>query len=188
MQDAYEENKSGMLAVIGLSCDKIENLIKKNSMNIEVANDNAPNQVVLSGIINDLKNSEKILLSHGAKKVVYLNVSAAFHSKIMKNAEKKMNDSLKKVDFKDPLYSIISNFSGESSNDKRIIFENLSNQMSNKVKWVDSIRLLELKKEKNIIEIGPGKVLTGIIKRISNGFNLFNLNEIIDIDKIQNEL
>ena len=84
--------------------------------------------------------------------------------------------------------SIISNFSGESSNDKRIIFENLSNQMSNKVKWVDSIRLLELKKEKNIIEIGPGKVLTGIIKRISNGFNLFNLNEIIDIDKIQNEL
>ena len=119
---------------------------------------------------------------------MYLNVSTAFHSKIMKKAENEMKKSLYKINFSNSLYSVISNYSATSSKDKSIIFLNLSKQMSNKVKWVDSIKLLESKNEKNIIEIGPGKVLTGIIKKISKNFSHFNLNEISDIDVLNNAI
>tara|TARA_Y100000590_G_C15700635_1_gene1006642 strand:+ start:57 stop:989 length:933 start_codon:yes stop_codon:yes gene_type:complete len=188
MQNAFKENQSGMAAVIGLNCASLEKIIKENSINVEIANDNTPNQVVISGIIEDIKSSEEILINNGAKKIIILNVSAAFHSKIMKKAEEKMHNYLSKIKFNDPIYSVISNFSGKDSKDKSIIYESLSKQMSNRVKWVDSIKNLLLKKEKNIIEIGPGQVLTGIIKRISNEFNHYNLNEIKDIEILKNEL
>jgi [acyl-carrier-protein] S-malonyltransferase len=188
MQEAYPENKSGMAAVIGLDCYTIEKIIEKNLVNIEIANDNTPTQVVISGIMDNLKKSEEILIKYGAKKIVYLNVSSAFHSRIMKKAEEKMKNSLSEINFSNPIYSVISNYSATSSKDKSIIFLNLSKQMSNKVKWVDSIKLLESKNEKNIIEIGPGKVLTGIIKRISKNFKHFNINEVSDIDLLKNAI
>ena len=188
MQEAYPEYKSGMAAVIGLDCQSLEKIIEKNLINVEVANDNTPRQVVISGIMDNLKKSEEILIKNGAKKIVYLNVSAAFHSKIMQKAEEKMKNSLSEIDFSNSSYPVISNYSGTANKDKSIIFENLSKQMSNKVKWFDSIKLLESKKEKNIIEIGPGKILTGIIKRISKNFSHFNINEISDIDVLNNAI
>ena len=188
MQNAYPENESGMAAVIGLNCDIVEKIIKSNLIDIEVANDNAPGQVVISGIIENIKKTEDILIKNGAKKIVYLNVSAAFHSKIMKIAENKMKDHLSKINFCDSIYPIISNYSAKANQDKIVIFEQLSKQMSNKVKWLESINLLESKQEKNIVEIGPGKVLTSIIKRISKSFNLYNLNEINDIEKLKNAI
>ena len=84
MQEAYPENKSGMAAVFGLNCKDLEILIKDFALKIEVANDNAPGQVVVSGITEDINKAEKVLIKNGAKKFVYLNVSAAFHSKLMK--------------------------------------------------------------------------------------------------------
>ena len=106
----------------------------------------------------------------------------------MKKAEEKMKRSLSEINFSNPIYSVISNYSATASKDKSIIFSNLSKQMSNRVKWVDSIKLLESKNEKNIIEIGPGKVLTGIIKKISKNFNHFNINEVSDIEFIKNAI
>ena len=188
MQNAYAENKSGMAAIIGLDAISLENIIIDNSLNIEIANDNAPEQVVISGIMDELKLSEKILYKNGAKKIVYLNVSAAFHSKIMQNAEKKMNKSFTEIKFNDPLYSVISNYTGKGSKDKSTIYKNLSSQMSNRVKWIDSIKFIISNDEKNIIEIGPGKTLTGIIKRISKDFKHFNINELKDIDLLKNAI
>jgi len=188
MQNAYPENKSGMAAVIGLNSQSLEKIIEKNSLSIEIANDNTPEQVVISGIIDNLKKSEEIIINNGAKKIVYLNVSAAFHSKIMKEAEEKMRDSISEINFYNPIYNVISNYSALASKDKSIIFESLSKQMSSRVKWVNSVKLLESKKEKNIIEIGPGKTLTGIIKRISNKFNHFNINTVDDIDILKNAI
>ena len=186
MNTALEPNKSGMAAVLGLSCSEIELIIKDFSLSIEVANDNAPGQVVISGIIADINRSEEIFIQNGAKKIVYLNVSSAFHSRIMIQAEEKMKMNLSKIDFKDATYSLISNFSATASNDKKEIYNNLSKQMSNKVKWTDSIKLLENMNENKIIEIGPGKVLNGLIKRISSNFNLYNLNNIKDIEVLNN--
>ena len=186
MQDAYPENQSGMAAVLGLNCKDIELIIKDFSLNIEVANDNTPEQVVISGIIEDINKAKEILILNGAKKFVNLNVSAAFHSRIMKKAEEKMKKSLSQVNFTDPLYPIISNYSATASKDKLIIIDNLSKQMSNRVNWVNSIKLLERENENIIIEIGPGKILTQIIRKISKNFNHFNVNEVNDIVVLNN--
>jgi len=186
MQNSYESNKSGMAAVIGMNCITIENIIKKNNLNIEIANDNSPLQDVISGIKEDLVKSEFYLKELGAKKFVFLNVSAAFHSKLMLEAQGKMNNYIESTIFKDSPIAIISNYSGNISNNKEILIQNLSKQMSNRVRWVESIKTLENFKEKNIIEIGPGKVLTGLIKRISNNFNIKNINSIDDFKKFNN--
>ena len=110
------------------------------------------------------------------------NVSAAFHSNLMKDAENEMLNYLSAIDFKDPEHKIISNFSGKDSKDSKTIFNNLRNQMSNRVRWVESIKCLDYNKENTIIEIGPGKVLSSLIKRISNNFTVSNINSINDLD------
>ena len=181
MQNAYKENMSGMAAVIGLNCINIEKIIADNKLQVEVANDNSPLQVVISGTKEDLLKAESIIIENGAKKYIYLNVSSAFHSRLMKNAETMMKSFLNKVNFKYSSYFIISNFSAQESRDSKIIFNNLSKQMSNKVRWTESIKRLENLNENKIIEIGPGKVLSGLIKRISNKFTLFNVNSIDDL-------
>tara|TARA_Y100001960_G_scaffold131577_1_gene139826 strand:+ start:339 stop:1268 length:930 start_codon:yes stop_codon:yes gene_type:complete len=188
MQNAYKENESGMAAVIGINCSKLEDIISNNKLDIEIANDNSPSQVVVSGIKKELVASENILLKNGVKKFIHLNVSAAFHSKIMKSAEKKLMDFLESVKFNKPICNIISNYSGKNTLNPNHIFLNLSNQMSNKVRWVDSINTLDSLNEKKIIEIGPGKVLSNLIKRISNNFDIININEINDYEKLINEL
>ena len=182
MQYSYEENMSGMAAILGLDCLKVESIISDNNLKIEVANDNSPLQVVISGVKEDLTYAESIIMNNGAKKFIYLNVSAAFHSKIMKKAEKKMKKVLSKVDFKDPSYPVISNFSAKDSKKSRVLFDNLSKQMSNKVRWVESIKCLDNLNETKIIEIGPGKILSGLIKKISNNFIVNNVNCIKDLE------
>ena len=186
MQDAYPENQSGMAAVLGLNCKDGELIIQDFSLKIEVANDNAPGQVVISGIIDDINKAKEILVLNGAKKIVYLNVSAAFHSRLMKIAEEKMQHELSSINFVNSIYFIVSNFSAGASKDKNVIFDNLSRQMSNKVKWTESIKLLENINERNIVEIGPGKILTGLIRRISSKFTIYNFNNIKDIEVLNN--
>ena len=186
MQDAYPENKSGMAAVLGLNCQDIELLIKSFSLKIQIANDNAPGQVVISGITEDIDNAKEVLIQNGAKKIVSLRVSAAFHSKLMKTAEIKLKDYLSTFNFINPIYNIVSNFSAGATKDKNVIFNNLSKQMSNQVKWTESIQLLENFNENNIIEVGPGNILSGLIKRISSKFTLHNFNDIKDIESIKN--
>ena len=187
MQNAYEENKSGMAAIIGLNCNSIEKIIIENNLRVEVANDNSPLQVVVSGITKDLESSKNFFIKNGAKKFIKLNVSAAFHSKLMKDAESKMLSFLNSIKFKDPKSNIISNYSADYSNDSNVIFDNLSKQMSNKVKWVGSIKCLETMNETKIIEIGPGKVLSGLINRISNNFDIISIDNLKDMEKFINE-
>ena len=97
-----------------------------------------------------------------------------------------MLNFIKKIKFKSSNINIISNYSAESSNNNSIISQNLSKQMSNKVRWVESIKTLENLKEETIIEIGPGKVLSGLIKRVNKKFKLINFNSINDIENIKN--
>ena len=186
MQKAYEPNQSGMAAIIGIDCLKAENIINDNKLNVQIANDNSPIQIVISGKKEDLLYSENFFKKSGALKFILLNVSAAFHSNLMIKAEEKMLNFIKKITFNSSNIKIISNYSAESSNDISILSQNLSKQMSNKVRWVESIKTLENLDEENIIEIGPGKVLSGLIKRINKKFKLINFNEISDIENIDN--
>ena len=188
MQNAYKENLSGMCAIIGKNCEDIENIILDNNLSINVANDNSPLQVVVSGTKENLFKAEPIFINNGVKKYIHLNVSAAFHSPLMIDAEEKMKNQLNLLDFKNPLYDIVSNYSGQKSNDISVIYANLTNQISNKVKWVDSIKCLESEDKNDYIEIGPGKILSGLIKRISKKSKITNINSVDDLNKYINEL
>jgi len=187
MQNAYAANESGMAAIIGLNCNTVEKIIVDNDLKIEIANDNSPLQIVVSGIKENLNQSEKIFKLNGAKKFIFLNVSAAFHSKLMLKAEKSMKYFIDNSFFNHPSTPIISNYSAQSSKDKAVLSTNLSKQMSNRVRWVESVQFLEKMKEDVILEIGPGKVLSGLVKRISNKFKIHNIEKISDIIRFKDE-
>ena len=185
MNSAVTPNSTSMAALIGMNCEKIEEIIKKNNLDLEIANDNSPGQVVISGSDDVLQNSEKVFTSEGVKKFVKLNVSAAFHSKFMIEAQEKLNMEIDKVKFIDPICSIISNYNASVNSEAKNIIENLKLQMSNRVRWTESILKLEKNEENIIIEIGPGKVLSGLIKRISKNFDIISINNIEDLEKIK---
>jgi len=181
MNTAIEPNKSGMAALIGLDCARIEKIINQKNLSIEIANDNSPIQIVVSGLMEDINVSRDIFLSNGVKKFIKLNVSAAFHSKLMKEAQEKLNNNIDSIKFTNSNISIISNFNANINNNILDIVKSLKNQMANRVRWSESIKKLESTNENKIIEIGPGKVLSGLIKRISNSFDIISINSIEDL-------
>ena len=183
MDSAIKPNISGMAAIIGKNSEDIDNIIKKNNLDIEIANDNSPMQVVISGLIKDVDAAQSIFISNGAKRYVKLNVSAAFHSKYMLEAQKKLNIEIDNIKFLSSNYEIISNYDASINSDTNKIISCLKNQMANKVKWTDSIKKLEDTNTANIIEIGPGKVLSGLISRITNKFDIKTIDKIIDLNK-----
>ena len=186
MQNAFEPNLSGMAAIIGLNCENIYNIIQNNKLNLSIANDNSPQQIVISGIKKELINSEEIFKKSGAKKFILLNVSAAFHSSLMNEAQEKMKEFINNSTFNNSKIAIISNFTANKSSNIDTIKENLFKQMSNRVRWVESIQTLEKNNESKIIEVGPGKVLSGLIKRISDKFDIKNIEKISDIESFKN--
>ncbi len=183
MNSAIEPNLSGMAAIIGKDSSYVNEIITKNKLNIEIANDNSPIQVVVSGLVDDIKKGESIFLEMGVKRYIKLNVSAAFHSRYMHEAESKLSNEIDKFTFAPTDIPIISNYNASiNSNTKDIIFS-LKNQMSNKVKWTESIKTLENTDISEIIEIGPGKVLSGLISRISKKFVIKSVDKIKDLEK-----
>ena len=181
MNTAVTPNETGMAALIGKKSDLIQKIIDTNNLNLEIANDNSNIQIVISGNINELKKSEKIFLNNGIKKFVILNVSAAFHSKYMLEAQKELSNDIENLKFKDKKIKIISNYDANIYSDNKTIKKNLQNQMANRVNWTQSIKKLEEIGEKKIIEMGPNKVLSGLIKRISVNFDISSINSISDI-------
>jgi len=185
MNSAIVPNTTAMAALIGFNCENIMRIIKNNNVNVEIANDNSPLQIVISGSNNDIDNSEQIFLSNGIKKFVKLNVSAAFHSKFMIEAQNKLSFEIDKINFVDPICPIVSNYDASINISSNNIIENLKLQMSNRVRWTESIIKIEEKGENQIIEIGPGKVLSGLIKRITNKFDIISINNIQDLEQLK---
>ena len=181
MQDAIPPNETGMAALIGKNYNDVKKIIDENNLNLEIANDNSNIQIVISGSINEINNSEKFFLNNNIKKFVKLNVSAAFHSKYMFEAQEKLSLEIEKLDFVKNNIKIISNYDAGIYEDNLSIKRNLKKQMANTVNWTNSIKKLEEIGEKKIIEIGPSKVISGLIKRISNNFDIVSINETSDL-------
>ena len=182
MNNAVIPNQTGMAALIGKDSITIQNIIDKNYLKIEIANDNSNIQIVISGKIDEIKNSKELFIKNGVKKFVILNVSAAFHSKFMIEAQEELSQDIDKIFFKENDIKIISNFDASINSDSLNIKNNLKNQMANKVNWTQSIKTLEGMGEKKIVEIGPNKVLSGLIKRISNSFDIISIDKISDLN------
>ena len=185
MHSSIEPNVSGMAAIIGKNADFIDDLIKKNNLKIVIANDNSPMQVVVSGLIEDIINAEKIFIENDIKRYVKLNVSAAFHSNLMNNAQIELVNEIDKINFKISNFPIISNYDSKINLNLDSIIYSLKNQMANRVKWTDSIKRLEETNTTQIIEIGPGKVLSGLITRITKKFDIKSIDKIEDLKKIK---
>ncbi len=183
MHSSIKPNISGMAAIIGKNSDFIEDIIKKNNLKVVVANDNSPMQVVVSGLIEDIIGSQQVFSDNGVKKYVKLNVSAAFHSNIMNDAQFELINEIDKINFKNCKIPIISNYDSTINSNKDSIIYALKNQMANRVRWTDSIKKLEETDIKQIIEIGPGKVLSGLISRITKKFDIKSIDKIEDLKK-----
>ncbi len=182
MNNAVLPNQTGMAALIGKDSNAIQDIIDKNNLKIEIANDNSNIQIVISGKIDEIKKSKELFINNGVKKFIILNVSAAFHSKFMIEAQEELSQDIENVIFKENNIKIITNFDASAHSDGINIKNNLKKQMANKVSWTQSIKTLEAIGENKIIEIGPNKVLSGLIKRISNSFDIISIDKIADLD------
>ena len=185
MQDALPKGKGGMVAVLGSTPETIEKIINENKNNYEcfIANDNSNGQLVLSGTIENL-NLLMVDLKKNNIKCIKLPVSAPFHCKLMNNATKIMKNEIEKCDFKKPKNTLISNVTSQEINDDSLLKELLVKQIESRVRWRENVNLMLEKKINNFIEIGPGKVLSGLIKRIDRNVNTISINNEEDIKKI----
>ena len=188
MQNCVKNIETSMVAVIGLDITQIENIIKENDLPdgevCEIANDNCPGQVILSGTKNGVEKITNLLRDSGARSLIDLKVSAPFHCSLMKDASLQMEQSLKSINLKNAESKFISNVTAEFETDPDKIKDLLVKQVSKRVRWRESI-MKATKNNNNIIEVGSGKVLTGMNKRINK--NLITSN-ISDSDGINNFL
>ena len=185
MQEAVPKGEGGMVVILGSTLDIIEKMIDENSNNYKcyIANDNSNGQLVVSGKTNDLDILIKDLKKNNIKSIK-LPVSAPFHCKLMDNATKIMQNEIQKSDFKNPKNTIISNVTNQEVNDSSLLKELLIKQIESKVRWRENINLMVEKGTKKFIEIGPGKVLSGLIKRIDKNVITNSINSEEDIKKI----
>jgi [acyl-carrier-protein] S-malonyltransferase len=188
MQEAVPVGKGGMLAVLGSENEEIEDCIKKiKSKGVcEIANDNAPGQIIVSGnieLIQELQNT----LKENKKKSIMLPVSAPFHCSLMNAAATNMKSKIENVNFTKPNYEIIANVTASPINDPADIKKLLVEQIYSKVRWRESILYMANQNITEYLEIGPGKVLTGLVKRILPSTNSSSINSIEDIKNITNE-
>ena len=185
MQSAVPKGQGGMLAVLGSEIEKINEIINNNKEKFTcyVANDNSIGQVVVSGNINELNKFSEELKKNKIKNIK-LPVSAPFHCELMKSASEKMKEEINKIEFKKPEINIISNVTAQATNDPNDIKRLLIEQIERPVRWREIvINMIDLNVEK-FIEIGPGKVLSGLVKRINSNVELIQVNELEDLNKL----
>ena len=189
MQEAVPIGKGSMIAVLGSKIDEINNFIKevKTKGVCEIANDNAEGQTIVSGDVESI-NSLKDILKENKKKFIPLNVSAPFHCSLMSSAATKMKDKIHSVNFKKPIFDIVCNVTSKPENNPENIKKLLIDQICSTVRWRESIIHMSKENVNNFIEIGPGKVLSGMVKRTLKNINCFSINSIDDMKKTTDEL
>ena len=185
MQEAVPIGQGSMIAVLGSKIDEIKDYIKKIKDNkvCEIANDNANGQTIISGDINSVKLLQAVLNKNKIK-CIPLNVSAPFHCSLMNSAAEKMKDKINSVKFNKPNINIVSNVTSKNENNPELIKKLLIKQIYSTVRWRESIIHMSNDKVTDFIEIGPGKVLSGMVKRTLKNINCFSINSIDDIKKI----
>ncbi len=186
MQNAVPEGEGGMVAVLGSNVEIIEKILIENKDNFfsQIANDNSEGQIVLSGKNIDLNKLIDVLKKNGIKNIK-LPVSAPFHCKLMKNATAVMKTELEKINFEDSNKSLISNVTANEINNKDDIKKLLVEQIESRVRWRESIIYMTSKDVSHFIEIGPGKVLSGLIKRIDKSVKINTINSESDIKDLK---
>ena len=185
MQEAVPVGEGSMIAILGMTIDQINDYIKKIKINkaCEIANDNSIGQTIISGDKESI-DSLQMLLKDNKKKFIPLNVSAPFHCSLMKPAADYMAEKINSTVFKKPIFDIVSNVTSKSENDPTSIKNLLVKQIYSTVRWRESIINMSKQKVTDYIEIGPGKVLSGMVKRTLKDITCFIINSIDNFKKI----
>jgi [acyl-carrier-protein] S-malonyltransferase len=186
MQEAVPINLGAMAAVLGAELDLVNEVIKKHSSNdgiAEISNDNCPGQIVISGSKDKINKIVDDLKSNYSKKAILLPVSAPFHCSLMKPSADKMNEILTKTEFKKPLINIVSNVTAKTIDNFKEIPLLLTKQITHHVRWRESVDFMSKNGVKHFIEIGPGKALTGMIKRIGKELTTTTIDNITQFNE-----
>jgi [acyl-carrier-protein] S-malonyltransferase len=185
MQNSVPKGQGGMVAVLGSTVEVIEKKLKDNEQKfkVQIANDNSEGQIVLSGKIDDL-DKLIIVLKEDSIKNIKLPVSAPFHCSLMSNATKIMSEELNKLDFKVSESKLISNVTAEEISNMQELKNLLIKQIENRVRWRESVINMIKNDVNHFIEIGPGKVLSGLVKRINREVKIDTINNQGDIENL----
>tara|TARA_B100001121_G_scaffold107911_1_gene95145 strand:- start:10290 stop:11216 length:927 start_codon:yes stop_codon:yes gene_type:complete len=182
MQNSVPKGIGGMLAVLGSTIDEVEKILEENKhdIKVQIANDNSVGQIVLSGTNIDLEKLIDIFRSKRIKNIK-LPVSAPFHCKLMDKATIVMRNEIEKANFKNGSNTLISNVTAKEITNKEELKKLLINQIENRVRWRESIINMIENGIDHFIEIGPGKVLSGLVKRIDKNVKINSINSDSDI-------
>ncbi len=186
MQNSVPKGEGGMLAVLGSTVEVIEKIINENKDDffVEIANDNSQGQLVLSGKNIDLEKLIKVLKLNNIKNIK-LPVSAPFHCKLMHRATEIMREEIEKINFNETNNSLISNVTAAEIKNKDELKKLLIDQIEKRVRWRECILNMINKDVSHFIEIGPGKVLSGLIKRIDKNVKINTINSESDIKELK---
>lgn len=183
METASKNNPGSMMAIIGLEAKLVLSLCEQAGA--FVANYNSPGQIVVSGTEDALYKVSELAKEAKAKRVLPLNVSGAFHSPLMKEAALQLQELINGSNFRKSSIAVMANVNAQYETEPDQIKKNLVDQITGSVQWIKSIQKLKDDGVCGYIEFGPGKVLTGLIKRIDPQAELLNINNLDSLDKIE---
>nr|WP_239587644.1 ACP S-malonyltransferase [Bacillus pakistanensis] len=180
MEEAVPAGEGTMAAVLGLereSLQQITETITKKGNSVQLANINCPGQIVISGTVNGVEEASSAAKEAGAKRVIPLQVSGPFHSQLMKPAAEKFSGVLNEISIGEARVPVIANVSGEPMTDAEEIKRNLIEQLYSPVLWEDTVnKLLDLEVD-TFVEIGPGKVLSGLVKKVNRRVKTYSVQD-----------
>ena len=180
MQAACEAVPGTMISVIGLDRARLETICKQSGA--EIANINSPVQIVLSGTVDSIDRAEPLINEAGARRAIRLNVAGAFHSSLMTPAAEKLEEFLCDIDLSSPTLPVFSNVTGEPHGGPEDIKDLMVEQVNSSVQWVKTIENMAAMGVDTYIECGPGKVLTGLVKRIDKPSAKINIFDIASLE------
>lgn len=191
IQSASEKTPGAMAAIIGLEKQKIEELCNKaqeNSGVCQAVNFNSPGQIVIAGTVEAVSSAVKLAQEAGATKAIMLNVSGPFHSSLMSPAAEMMGKELEKYSLQKPHFPVITNCDAQILTQPENIISKLVRQINNPVMWEDSIKKMIESGVQAFIEIGHGRVLSGLLRRIDKSKKSFNIEDKKSLEKTIEEL
>ena len=187
MQHTVPTGEGAMAAVLGMDADQIDAVIEPIA-NVTVANYNCPGQIVITGGTAGIEQASKTLKEAGAKRVVSLNVSGPFHSPMLRNAGEKLGKELSAVQLDELKIPYVTNVTAEYVTDSSEIRELLTRQVYSPVRWEQSIRKMIAQGVDTFVEIGPGRTLTGFLRKIDRNVTVYQVNTWEDSKQIMEEL
>ena len=182
MEEASAQNPGKMAAILGLSLEETEKVCAEAGA--EIANLNCPGQIVISASQENMQKAVDLAKERGAKRAIILDVSGPFHSSLMNPAALKLKEKLEKINLKQANIPIVSNVTAQEETSPEKIKQNLFVQVSNRTLWEKSMHYMISKNVNTFLEIGPGKVLSGFMKKIDAQKAVYNIEKIEDLDKL----